>query len=205
MATKKEDTLAVIEKEVSPIVSEAQALTISNDKSMTNGAELLSRLNLRLDKIIAEKEKVTKPLDEALKAERSRWKPFETQLDEAIALIRRKMSVYQTEQKRAADEEEARIAARVGEGKGHLKPETAIKQMEEVERPTSAVTAASGMVKFKTVQDCEVQDFIALIQATGLEYVDVSMKKLKILAAKKEGIELSGVRYWTEERPDNYR
>lgn len=199
MAIKKEDTLALIEKEVSPIVSKAKSLAIFDDKTMTGGAELLSTLNLRLDKITEEKERITKPLNEALKAERSRWKPFEIQLDEAIALIRRKMSNYQTEKKRAADEEEARIAARVKEGKGNLKAETAVKKMEEIDRPAGAVTAESGMVKFKTVKVFEVMDLTML----PIEYHladEVAIRK-----AMNAGIELPGVKYGTEERPDNYR
>lgn len=199
MTTKKDNNLALIEKEVSPIVERAQALTIKDEKTMTGGAELLSTLNIRLDKIVAEKEKVTKPLNEALKNERARWKPFEIQLDEAIALIRRKMSAYQTEQKRLADEEEARIAARVKEGRGNLKPETAVRKMEEIERPAGAVTAASGMVKFNTVKVFEVMDLTLL----PIEYHLAN--EVMIRKAMAAGIELPGVKYSTEQRPANYR
>lgn len=199
MAIKNDDKLAVIEKEISPIVAKAQALTIKDEKSMTGGAELLSTLNLRLDKIVEEKEKITKPLNEALKVERARWKPFETVLDEAITLIRKKMGTYQTEQKRLADEEEARIAARVGEGKGHLKAETAVRQMEDIDRPAGAVTAASGMVKFKTVKVFEVMD-LALVPIEYHVADEVAIRK-----AMNAGIELPGVKYGTEQRPDNYR
>lgn len=199
MATKKDNSLALIEKEVSPIVSRAAALEIKDEKSMTGGAELLSTLNLRLDKITEEKERITKPLNEALKAERSRWKPFVDQLDEAIALIRRKMSAYQTEQKRIADDEADRIAARVKEGKGNLKPETAVRQMEEIDRPAGAVTAASGMVKFKTVKCFEVMD-LSLVPLDYHLANEVTIRK-----AMNADIEIPGVKYWTEQRPDNYR
>lgn len=199
MATKNDDKLAVIEKEISPIVAKAQALTIKDEKSMTGGAELLSTLNLRLDKIVEEKEKITKPLNEALKVERARWKPFETVLDEAISLIRKKMGTYHTEQTRLANEEEARIVARVGEGKGHLKAETAVRQMEDIDRPAGAVAAASGMVKFKTVKVFEVMDLTML----PIEYHLAN--EVAIRKAMNAGIELAGVKYSTEQRPDNYR
>lgn len=191
--------LTTIENKFSPIVAKAQELAIADEKSMGAAAQYLSELNLFLDKIVAYKETKTKPLNSALKIIRAETKPFETQLDEMIALIRRKMSAYQTEKKRLADEQEARIAARVGEGKGHLKVETAARQMEEVERPVGAVTAESGMVKFKTVKCFEVMD----LSIVPLEYHLAD--EVKIRKEMNLDKEIPGVRYWTEQRPDNYR
>lgn len=195
----KDNSIALIEKEVSPIVAKAKELEIKDEKSMTGGAEMLSTLNKRLDMITTEKEKVTKPLNEALKAERGRWKPFETILEEAIALLRKKMGSYQTEHKRLADEEEARIAARVKPGTGNLSAATASQKMEEIERPTAVVGAISGVVKFKTVRVFEIID-LSLIPIEYHLADEVAIRK-----AMNAGIEIPGVKYGTEQRPDNYR
>jgi hypothetical protein len=199
--TKKENALAVveIEKTVSPIIEKAEWLTIDSEHTMEIGAELLSTLNIQLDKITAERERVTKPLNEALKAERSRWKPIETMLDEAVAIIRKKMTVYQTAQKAAADAEEARIAARVKPGTGNLSVATATLKMEEIERPAANVTAQSGAIKFVSVRVFEVMD-LSLVPLDYHLANEVAIRKAMIA-----GIELPGVKYETIQRPSNYR
>jgi hypothetical protein len=199
--TKKENALAVveIEKTVSPIIEKAEWLTIDSEHTMEIGAELLSTLNIQLDKITAERERVTKPLNEALKAERSRWKPIETILDEAVAIIRKKMTVYQTAQKAEADAEEARIAARVKPGTGNLSVATATLKMEEIERPAANVTAQSGAIKFVSVRVFEVMD-LSLVPLDYHLANEVAIRKAMIA-----GIELPGVKYETIQRPSNYR
>jgi hypothetical protein len=194
-----QNNIAIIEKEISPALAKAQALEITNEKTITTAAELLSTLNIQLDKITAEKERVTKPLNEALKAERSRWKPIETVLDEAVTIIRKKMTVYQTAQKAEADAEEARIAARVKPGTGNLTAETAVKKMEEIERPAVTVSAASGAIKFVSVRVFEVMD-LSLVPLDYHLANEVAIRKAMIA-----GIELPGVKYETIQRPSNYR
>jgi hypothetical protein len=199
------DLAAKSEKSIAPVVQAARDLDIKGAEDMKQAAEMLSRVNKTLDAATEEKERVTKPLNEALKAERSRWKPLETICIEAKDILSKKMSVYQTEQKRLAQEEEDKIAARVGEGKGKLRPETAVRQMEEIEKPAESVAAGTGLVDFISVPQCEVEDFMALIKATGFDFVNIEMKKQALLNAQKEGKEFPGVRYWSEERPRNYR
>jgi hypothetical protein len=199
--TKKENALAAIEveKEVSPIVEKAEWLTIDSEHTMEIGAELLSTLNIQLDAIIEKKEKITKPLNAALKEERGRWKPFEDQLEAAISVIRKKMSAYQTEQKAAADAEEARIAARVKPGTGNLSVATAALKMEDIERPAATVTAQSGAIKFVSVRVFEVMD-LSLVPLDYHLANEVAIRK-----AMTAGIELPGVKYETIQRPSNYR
>ena len=199
MAEKTEKSVALFEQKVSPIFEQAQALEIVDEKGQAEAAELLSHLNKNLDAVTKEKEKVTKPLNEALKAERGRWKPLENFLEEGIAIVRRKMGTYQTEATRKAQEEAAKIAARVGDGKGKLKVETAVRKMDEIETPAQAVVAESGMVKFRTVKKFEVMDVTML----PIEYVLPNEPAIR--AAMTKGQELPGVRYYEEQVPVNFR
>jgi len=98
------------------IIAQTESLVISDPASMVIGVELLSNCNKLLDNLTKEKEKVTKPLNEALKAERARFKPLEGILESAITSIRSKMSVYQTEQVRLQRKAETNITARVEKG-----------------------------------------------------------------------------------------
>lgn len=141
------DKSVVLKEEASPAVKEAQKIVIKDVKGMTVATEVLSNLNKHLDAITKEKEKVTKPLNEALKAERGRWKPIETELETAIANVRGKMSDYQTAEMKRAREEEAKIAARVE--RGTLKMETGVKKMEEIERVDEKVETTAGSISFR--------------------------------------------------------
>lgn len=158
MSTTKQTTDIVLKQDAQSAFADAKSLTIKDTKSMTEGTELLSYLNKKLDAVTTEKEKVTKPLNEALKNERARWKPIETILEEAITSLRKKMSVYQTEQIRKQKEEEARIANRIGEGKGKLKLETAVKKMEEIDRPEAKIETDRGSVRFRTDKILKIVD-----------------------------------------------
>lgn len=188
-----------IQKKVDPIVKKADDLEIKTPKHMEAATEMLSQLNKMGDNVEAEKMKVMRPLLDAQKAERGRWKPIETKLEEAIAIVRRKMTIYQTAAKKEADEEAARIAARVGEGKGKLKIETAIEKIADIKTPAASVATDAGMVKFRTDKKFEVMDITML----PTEYLLAN--ETKIREAMKAGTELPGVRYYTEEVPVNSR
>lgn len=151
-------TLTTIEQKISPIVEKAQALSVTDAKTMEKASLMLSELNQTNDKVTAEKEKVTKPLNEALKAERARWKPLETQLLEAISYLRNAIATYQTQEIKRAREEEAKIAARVAPGKGNLKIETAVAKLEAVERPEAKVSTSAGSVSFREDKILKVID-----------------------------------------------
>ena len=188
-----------IAKEVSPIVSKAVELKIVDSETLKVGVELLSVLNQWNDKITAEKERVTKPLNEALKAERSRWKPVETQNSEAIEHIRDEMSKYQTEMVRKQKEEEQKIANRVREGKGGLKIETAVKKIEALDVPDKEVATEAGLVQFRETIILKIID-ISLIPR---EYFELDESKL--LKDLKAGKQVSGATTETLQVPVNYR
>jgi hypothetical protein len=192
-------TEITIRKEVSPVIDKAIGLVITNAEGMRQGVEILSQLNQMNDRIIEEREKVTKPLNEALKAERARWKPIEDQIKTAIAQVRKQMTHYQTEAIKAEREEEARIAARIGEGRGKLKMDTAIRKIEEIKRTENQMASDSGVVKFREVSRFEVID----IKALPIEYHLAN--EVAIREAMMKGIELPGVRYYKEMRPVNLR
>lgn len=172
---------------------------IASADDMTRAVEFLSELNKTNDKIVAEREKVTKPLNAALTAERARWKPTELKLTTAIAAMRSKISAWQTEQKRKADAEAEKIAARVGEGKGKLKPETASDKIAAIDTPAEAVSTESGQVKFRTVVKFELED----ITKVPAEFL--LLNETKVRTVLKENTRIPGLRYWEEEMPINLR
>lgn len=191
--------LATIEKKVNPLVAEAESIEIKNAKDMEKAVELLSTMNKIGDRIEEEKQKTLKPANEVVKAIRAQWKPIESMYDTGISLLRSKMSKYQTQAKAIADEEAARIAARVGKGKGKLQAETAMAKIDELEKPESLVTTEAGAVKFRTDRVLKITD-TTLIPRMFL----IPDEKL-ILTALKAGEKVPGCEIEEIQVPVNYR
>lgn len=169
-----------IKEETSPLYKLAMNLPITNTGELTKSTELLSQLNRKLDAVTEEKEKITKPLNEALKAERGRWKPIETMLEEAILSIRKKQSAYQTEQVRIQREDQQKIADRVGEGKGKLKVETAIRKIDELDQPEKYIATESGSLKFRTDKILKITNVDKIPKQFWLVNETAVLKALKL-------------------------
>lgn len=195
----QKENLQIIEIEVSPIVAEAQLMSIETKQDMLSATEALSKLNVLNDRLIADKETITKPINKALKEIRSKYKPLETLLDTAIGLIRGKMGTYQTQMLKAAKEEEARIAARIGEGRGKLKIETAVAQLEDIERADRLVETDSGSIKFRTVQ------VLKIIKEQNIPRLFLVPNEKLILFKLKQGETVEGCVLEEQQVPINYR
>lgn len=189
----------IIKKEISPLVIKAQALTINNTDDLKQATEILSQLNIRLKAVTDEKEKVTKPINEALKAERLRWKPIETDLEGAIKVIRDAMSAYQTEITRKQTEDEAKIANRIGTGKGKIKIETAATKLDALDKPVESVQAQSGSLKFRPKEQLKITD----IKKIPREYL--LPNEAAILMQLKNGANIPGCEIEVIQIPINSR
>lgn len=159
MTTKiKTQGVVTVDKKVASLAAGIEKLEIATSKDMESATVLLSNLNKTLDGIVADREKITKPLNESLKEVRSRYKPAETQLSGWIDILRSKIGYYQTEQTRIANAEAEAIAARVGEGKGSFKPETAARKIGEIDAPDVKVETTAGSIRFRTDRVLKITD-----------------------------------------------
>lgn len=191
--------LIPLKKKVITLAEQAESFIIKNAKDLTKAIEILSNLNKMGDAIKEKKETITKPLNIALKNARELFKPLENPYEEAIQILRGKMSEYQTALVRKEEQEKAKIASRVGEGKGKLKFETAVAKIEEVEIAEKNISTEAGAVNFRTVKKFEIVD----LKLVPIEYHQLN----ESLATKamKDGIELPGLKYSEEQIPVNYR
>lgn len=195
--TQKEVT--VLEKKLVPIEDAAQDLVIKDDKTMEKAHTMLSQINTFKDEMEARKAKIYDPAWATVVAIRAAWKPQETKVEVLVKMIRSKMTVYQTEAKRKADTEAAKITDRIGEGKGKLKIDTAVRKIEEMDKPSESFATDSGVTKFKTVKKFEVMDMELLPMLYRLPNEPLIRK------AMLEGHILPGVRYYEEQVPMNFR
>lgn len=169
------------------LIKQAISIKIANAKDMTEATSLLSKCNKFLDAVVAEKEKITQPMNAALKEVRDRYKPTEKVLEEAIDAIRSEMSIYQTAEMKRIKEEEAKIAERVKPGKGNLSAETALKKMEEIEKSAEdKIVTDDGKLSFRADYVVKIMD----ITFIPYEYLLPNEKMIK--EALKEGKEVPG-------------
>lgn len=169
---KQEKSVALVEAES---MGKLAVVKIKDGDDFNSAVELLSQLNRRLDAVVAEKEKVTKPLNEALKAERARFKPYETKLEEGIEMLRAEMSRYQmkllADQKKVADKVAADVAA------GKIGIDKAVSKLSDAGQKVvqGRVETASGAVKFRVDKVVRVID----LSAVPREYMTVDLKAVK--------------------------
>lgn len=192
-------TELALKDQIQPLTLEAASIKITSTQDLETATELLSRLNKTADRIKEEKDKVMRPLLDATAAERERWAPYEKPITASIASLRQEMTRYQTEARKAEQDEKDRIAARVGEGRGHLKPETAMDKIAQVAAPESRIETATGSLKFRATKTFEVVD----LKALPAEYLLPNEPAIR--KAMKNGVELEGIRYFIEQVPVNSR
>lgn len=182
MQTTTTTEIAVIKKSIpNTLLSEVQALEITDSKSLSFATEKLSQINKYLDSVVAWKESKTKPLNTALKVIRAETKSLEEMLENAVDFIRERMSEYAT----SVATEKAKIAERIGEGRGHLKVETAVNQMSAISVP-DVVETESGSLQFRPRTILEITD----LQLIPREYLVVN--EALLLQALKDGKVVSG-------------
>ena len=191
--------LTLIEHELSPIASRAISLTIKDDAMKKEAVVLLSTLNRWNDKITEEKEKVTRPLNEALKAEWLRWKPVETVYQDAITRLRTNMTEYQTRLTAEHKAQEEAIAKRIAPGKGNLKLDTAIAKLDKLPTVEKEHATDAGLVQFRETATLKVTD-IGLIPALYFE-----LDKAQLLKDLKAGKVVPGAEIEIIQTPVNYR
>jgi hypothetical protein len=180
---------------LAPVLTEGLALTVVDKDSMAKASELRSTVKKYLKDLTEEKEKVTKPLNEAIKAERLRFKPLEEKAEAIIEHLDKQMSAYQTAEAKRAAEEEAKIAARIGEGKGKLKMETAVAKLAAIDTLDKTV----GGTRFVT--DHEV--VITNLKAIPDQYLKIEVRTMILKAALKAGIVVPGATLKEVQRPVN--
>jgi phage host-nuclease inhibitor protein Gam len=175
------------------IISTALALAVVDKKTMEKASDLRSQVKKYLKDLTEEKEKVTKPLNDALKAERARFKPMEEKAEAVIKYLDKQMSDYQTAETKRLREEEEKIAARIGEGKGKLKLETAVAKLASLDTVDKTV----GNTRFVTDYEVVVLD---LKQIPDM-YLKIEIKTALIKQVLKSGVIIPGVELKEVQRP----
>lgn len=181
--TTKTNKIAIT-KPVQAIVEKVESkYIIDSPQAMMLASDWRVKLKGELKTITEHKERKTKPMNEALKAVRADYKPFETQIESALAILDKAMSTYQTAETKRVQEEEAKIAVRVGAGKGKLSADTASDRIAEIDKPDTRVVTTAGATSFRPHQQLKIIDMnmiTAYVIKTGdFSFFDLDEATLK--------------------------
>lgn len=196
--TTPEAEVKVLTKEISPFIKKIKP-TIKSPNDMKQASEVRSQLKAYLKDVTAKKEAISKPAYKVYKDIMALFAPLETQVKEKLEVIDEAMSVYQTAEKKRADEEAAKIENRIGDGKGKLKFETAVDKIAEIDKPDSKVETESGGTQFFTHTEVSVED----ITQVPHKYLEVNLALIR--AELKLGNRIPGIKYDEQQRPKNMR
>lgn len=160
-------------------------ISIETKADMERGARALTELNRYLDAITLEKEKLTKPLNEALREIRGRYKDIEGKLESAIRAVRTEMARFQTKAIAERKKAEERLAKKVA--KGAIDLEQAV-SLAVSTGPLERISAGPGgaSVSFRTDRVLKV----VKASIVPREYLMVDEKKA--LEALKRGEKVPG-------------
>lgn len=148
--------LTPVKRQVTTVSNQAADMLIDSQETLANASDVLSKVKTAAKSVKSRKEEVTKPLNEALKAYRSQFKPLEDDLSLAEKTIKTKMLDYTEEIDRVAAEQAAKLEARVE--KGTMKMDTAMRKMDDIETVGSSVQGQKGSIQFRIVRNVKIVD-----------------------------------------------
>ena len=174
------------------ILDQAQSIKVIDPISLTQASAIYSKLKEYFKKTKAEEDSLTeRPLGEIAKI-RAIFKPKRDRADALIKYVYAEISAYQTAEALRVKQEEAKIAARIGEGKGHLKIETAVAKFDAIEKPVESVATGAGTIKFRTDKVLRITDK-SLIPLEYMEPNENAIKRSILAGASVPGCVLEEV------------
>jgi hypothetical protein len=175
----------IISKQISPIVEKAESLKITNSKTMEQASNFRAKLKEEEKRLEEDKQKLTKPINDSLKAIRAKYKPAEEIISNTLGILNTKMSDYQMELIKKQRTEEEKIVKSIESGDVSI--DEAVEKMNSLsEVKTSKATA------FRPSYELVIKDS-NLIPREYLIVDESAVKKALIAGVKVAGAELKEV------------
>jgi len=167
------------------LITRATTLVVDSQESMIQAATLTGKIK-EVIKLSEKKEKELLAILEKteIAKEHAQVREIRLKLEKASKFVSNLVNKYQTAEARRANEEAARLAARVE--RGTMKLDTAVRKMDEIEKPLEKFETADGSVSFKTIPKLNIIDPTLIPR----EYMTMDLPR--IFAALKEGIDVPG-------------
>ena len=183
--------ITALQPQAKHAVTYATSLEVTSDKDYTAALEEGKKIKNYLNVVIARKEIITKPMYASYKSIVSLFKTLEDPANDALSMIRSKMTAFHNEKLQKEEAERAKIAAKVESG--YIKPETAMKKSEEVEVTEKTSKTETATATMRTVMKWRVSDKSKI----PLQFMEPNMTAIK--ASFRAGTPVEGVEQYEEQ------
>lgn len=174
----------IVSKDLETFVSLAEKQKVETEEDYQNATEMLLKVKAAEKRAEEEKNKVLKPLKEAVKAETNRWKPLEAVIEKINSILRPRMKKYIDAKEEKARQELAKLQKDID--KGRIKNGTTIaKREDEIYSSVPATTVHTGsgasnvrkVAKLKIVNPELIPDEYWIIDEVKLRKDVVTLEK----------------------------
>jgi len=186
-------------KEAEAILQKAQTLTISNEEQFSNASNILTVVKIRYKEIEADRQTITKPMNDALKAVNAYFSQPKILLGQAENILKSGIVKFRTYQEMKAQAEQARIneiarqkaekdqailekKAQQAEKKGEEEKAMELRQVKDTVVPVAPLvqpTVIKGAGQsFRSVWKWEVTDTSAIPR----QYLTLDEKQINAIA-----------------------
>lgn len=141
--------IGFVTRKTADLLESTVGLTIEDDIQFKGVSSMLGEVKTIAKEVKTRKESITKPLNDALREVRDLFRIPETNLADAEKVIKSAILAYHATQQAVADKEIAKIENRVGVGRGHIKVETAMAKLANVDQPETSVRGENGGAQIK--------------------------------------------------------
>lgn len=158
--TEKQQVTRLARK-TTDILDGMDKLVISDDDQLKSASSMLGEIKTISKELNVSKKAITDPLNTALKEVRALFKMPEDNLANAEKIVKAAILAYHEIQDAAAQKEIAKIENRVGEGRGHIRTETAMAKLANVEQPETNLGGAQVKYGSEKIRITDVHKLIA--------------------------------------------
>lgn len=196
--TRNENEVMTIEDltiDMPQLIEKADTITITNEIERQEATEFAVVLKRKFDDLEEARTKLVKPLNDHVKFINSQFKVHTSKLEDLQTKIKKGIGAYLlAEEKKAREEEEARLKAIKEENAKREEEGKAPVMMESVERPsTISRSETGGKTSAKKVWKFEVVD----ASQVPVEFLSPDIEKIK-LAVSNGAREIAGVKIYED-------
>jgi len=136
--------LEIYREKISGMKAMIDSSLVTNDQELEAIADKIKNVKVLGKLIKQKKEKYCEPAKAIIAEARETYDPLIKECENAEIVLKQRATVYMNQKEKERIEAEDKIANRVGEGKGKLKPETAMNQIEALPDAPKNVRTDNG-------------------------------------------------------------
>lgn len=183
-----QEDVAVVKSKIENMRDAVKAITVSSQEELAKVSDHIADVRKMRKFIEQERDKYVKPAKEIIASAKDQYDPFIRATEEAEGWLKGKAQEYMLAEQKKEQAAKQKLAERVE--RGTMKPETAVRKMEEVQEAPKTVRSDSSKLTMKTVKDVRIIDQ-SKIPDEYYKPRELDMVKIKKVATA--GVSIPGV------------